>query len=231
MSDKMTLTEIAACINKHLKRLERITPPQVFSGKDGQEQKNALFFHAGACRAGSRVSIVYVCYQGHNSLTKEEALKYLAYLEAGNTGRHWEMLKKPDAGQKAELEELMMDQQKLAKLPRWAQDELQRLQRTNVALKARIEQFSGEAATKVHYCMGTDKIPLPDGWPIRFTLGEVYDAHVSVRIMEGGTTLQLMGGASLSVRPMTTNMVEVRMFRSDEEYLAHLSAGNELETK
>jgi hypothetical protein len=84
----MKLTEIAERIGIHLRRLEQDTefnaPHPVY--------KTRRLFCAHAHRGGSYVMVRYVSYQGTISLTKENALKYLAWLDAGNKGRHWEAL-------------------------------------------------------------------------------------------------------------------------------------------
>ena len=72
----MTLTEIAARIDAHLKRFEAVPL--------------ARYYFARAYRAGKYVLVTYVTYRGHSSLTRSEALAYLAWLDSGKIGTHWE---------------------------------------------------------------------------------------------------------------------------------------------
>ena len=76
---RLTLGEIADQINAHLQRLEA----NAECGKHWDE--------AGASYEGGRYMLVrYVRLHGEASLTKDEALAYLEWLEAGNEGRHYE---------------------------------------------------------------------------------------------------------------------------------------------
>jgi hypothetical protein len=83
----MKLTEIAEKINAHLKRFE--ADPEINIDKEPPRGLRR-FFHAHAYRAGSRVGVVYISYQGASNLTRDEALKYLAMLDGGYVGRHYE---------------------------------------------------------------------------------------------------------------------------------------------
>lgn len=73
----MKLAKIAARIDKHLDRMAATT----HKGK---------FFYPAAHHAGRYVMVRYVSYQGTHSMTKDEAAAYLAWLDAGNNGRHFE---------------------------------------------------------------------------------------------------------------------------------------------
>lgn len=87
MSEKNPkLAEIAGRINEHLKRLERLNTKM----RDG---KRARFYYASAYAAGSRVSICYISYQGRHCLTKDQAVRYLAALDAGSIDRHFDALR------------------------------------------------------------------------------------------------------------------------------------------
>ena len=83
------LKEIASRIDAALDRIEK--DPVLNQRKNG---KGAFLFSSGAIAVGRYVQICYVSYQGRNNLTKDEALQYLAWLEAGNVGRHYEALGK-----------------------------------------------------------------------------------------------------------------------------------------
>jgi len=80
------LSEIAARIERHLKRMENDTSVNT------RTRPNAIqrYWNSRAYAAGARVFVCYVSFQGYSSLTKEQALEYLEWLEAGNSGMHWE---------------------------------------------------------------------------------------------------------------------------------------------
>lgn len=84
---KPTLRDIATRINAHLKRFE------------GNKQINRLhrssrtrpYYYAGAWMGlDAWVHVTYVSYQGGSNLRRAEAERYLAWLDAGNIGTHWE---------------------------------------------------------------------------------------------------------------------------------------------
>lgn len=77
------LTDIAAAINMHLKRIEA-SPVENAANERGHKP----YYAAGAYAAGSRVSVKYIAFQGGYSLTRPEAEAYLAWLDAGNVGTH-----------------------------------------------------------------------------------------------------------------------------------------------
>jgi hypothetical protein len=78
------LSEIAARISEHLKRKEASQPKN--SAEPGD------YYRACAWAAGSRVGVRYVSFQHETFLTKADALEYLAWLDAGNIGRHYKAL-------------------------------------------------------------------------------------------------------------------------------------------
>ena len=79
------LAEIAKRIAAHLYRIEMAQPDH--------GSARSLFWNTGAISGGARVFVTYISYQGHASLTKADALKYLAWLDAGNVGKHWQALR------------------------------------------------------------------------------------------------------------------------------------------
>lgn len=90
-----TLTETAKAIDAHLERFARtpeIATRKMTDGK-GVERVVSLFWNPICYRGGPRAKIRYVSYQYESSLTKAEAERYLAWLNAGNVGRHYEALK------------------------------------------------------------------------------------------------------------------------------------------
>lgn len=80
------LTEIAERINAHLKRFE--ADPDI-NHRDGRPGGLQPYYKANARRTGRFVRVTYVSFQGHPTLTRDEALAYLAWLDAGHVGRHW----------------------------------------------------------------------------------------------------------------------------------------------
>lgn len=90
----MKITEIAAGINAHLRRFENDPEINKYPPTATREQdKLHPYFRAGSWASGRYVGVVYVSYQGPTSLTKTEAETYLAWLDAGNVGRHYVALK------------------------------------------------------------------------------------------------------------------------------------------
>jgi len=86
-----TLAELAECINRHLKRFEA---DPVINAPDPRRGDTRPFFYAWASyRVGSKMSVQYISYQGASKLSKAEATEYLAWLDAGNVGRHYEALR------------------------------------------------------------------------------------------------------------------------------------------
>lgn len=78
--------QLAYAINGYLEEFEAI--PKM-------NDKHDRFYNAGAISRGNgRVQITYVSYQGESLLTIEEAEQYLAWLDKGNIGRHFEALKR-----------------------------------------------------------------------------------------------------------------------------------------
>ena len=99
-----TKTEIAASIaqkiNAHLQRIEHdkaLNPGERFDKdqKTWVPDEMGVRSYYGARSRGDRhrVWIIYVTYQGGSYVSIEDAEKYLAWLDAGNVGRHFEALR------------------------------------------------------------------------------------------------------------------------------------------
>lgn len=92
----MKAAEIAARIHAHLKRFAadpKINKERTYT-KDGKEYfRGRPFYYAGAHASGRWVWVVYVTYQGGHALSKQDAERYLVWLDAGNVGRHFEALR------------------------------------------------------------------------------------------------------------------------------------------
>lgn len=82
----MKLTEIANRISVHLARFE--------ADKKINKLTNGTspYYHSHAYRGGKFVCVRYVLYQCTSSLTREQALAYLAWLDDGNVGKHFKFL-------------------------------------------------------------------------------------------------------------------------------------------
>lgn len=84
---KDSLKSIAEKINEYLKKFENdpsINQPKI-------KTKLVPFFHANATHSGRWVYVCYVSFQGQSNLSREEAIKYLSWLEAGGVGTHYTM--------------------------------------------------------------------------------------------------------------------------------------------
>jgi hypothetical protein len=87
-------------INAHLRRIEadpKLNPSKRFD-KDAKEWVlDAMgvrdYYGAQAHGDRHRVWVIYVTYQGGSRLSIEDAEKYLAWLDAGNVGTHYQALK------------------------------------------------------------------------------------------------------------------------------------------
>lgn len=89
MTTKPTLTEIAARIDTHLKRFE--ADPKI--NKRDPKYGGRTYYYAGASRAGRFVRVWYITYQGGDDLKRTDAERYLAMLDGGFVGRHFEALR------------------------------------------------------------------------------------------------------------------------------------------
>lgn len=84
------MTFIAQRIAAHLRRFE--ADPKINREREGRGKP---YYNAGAGAAAGarRITVVYVSYQGASRLTRAHAELYLAWLDAGNVGRHFEALR------------------------------------------------------------------------------------------------------------------------------------------
>lgn len=81
-----TLEEIAQCIHAHFQRFER--DPRI--NKRTSSNSILPFYNAGASANKKIVHVTYISFQLTTKLSKDEALAYLAWLDAGNIGTHYE---------------------------------------------------------------------------------------------------------------------------------------------
>lgn len=89
----LTLSEIAARIDVHLKRFEKDPEINRYRNPNKAQEKLHPYFLAVSWANGKYVRVCYVSYQGNTHLSKEDALRYLAWLDAGHVGRHYEAVK------------------------------------------------------------------------------------------------------------------------------------------
>jgi hypothetical protein len=83
---KLPLATLAARIRVHLQRMEQ--DPKINVAKVGHRMGLQPYFLSWASRNGRFVGIRYVSFQGNTNLTREQAAQYLAWLDAGNNGKH-----------------------------------------------------------------------------------------------------------------------------------------------
>lgn len=87
---RRTTKEIADAIHLHLRRFER--DPKI--NPIDPKYKTRPYYMAGAGATGNgRVWVRYVAYQLTSYLTRADAARYLAWLDAGNVGRHCDALR------------------------------------------------------------------------------------------------------------------------------------------
>lgn len=90
----LTLPQIAEHITTHLKRMEANPTINTAPGMR-PESTMRIFVRPWAYHSGSKLALIYRAWDVHSPayLTKSEAQKYLEWLDAGNSGRHYEALK------------------------------------------------------------------------------------------------------------------------------------------
>jgi hypothetical protein len=85
--------EIAERISEHLKRFE--ADPVINAYREGTTL--SPYYNARAYHAGRWVRVTYISFQGSISLSKQEALDYLEWLDAGNVGRHFDQQREKES--------------------------------------------------------------------------------------------------------------------------------------
>jgi hypothetical protein len=87
------MADLAKAIAKHLRRFE--ADPKVNVPKNGGQLRP--FYLARAWYPGGRyVGVGYISFQPGTFLDREQAARYLAWLDAGNVGKHWDALQSKD---------------------------------------------------------------------------------------------------------------------------------------
>lgn len=82
----LKLSEIAARIDQHLKRFE--ASREINKSVRRNRVDTRPYHNACAYSIGRYVFVRYISHEGANSLSKDEALVYLAWLDAGGIGKH-----------------------------------------------------------------------------------------------------------------------------------------------
>jgi len=96
MADRLSMAELAEWIHLHLKAMENDpkintrAPDRIPGVKGLQRLWHSSAYYAGR---GPKIQVTYISFQGSSTLSREEAEIYLAYLESGKTGRHYEALR------------------------------------------------------------------------------------------------------------------------------------------
>ena len=98
-----------------------------------------------------------------------------------------------------------MDNEKLSKLPKWAQSEIKRLESNLIEVENELSTLYGknETNTKIAY-VGNDK-PLPNSAVINFDIG---GNVISCNIVDG--ELRIYGRNGISVFPKASNSVYIK---------------------
>lgn len=82
-------SELAERIHAHLRLME--ADPVLNAPRPAGFLRLSPFYQAQAVAVGGRVHVQYVSYQGDSPLRLAEAERYLAWLDAGNKGKHFEV--------------------------------------------------------------------------------------------------------------------------------------------
>lgn len=108
-----------------------------------------------------------------------------------------------------------------AKLPKWARDEMDRLERELTEARRVAAQARGEKVTRVQVCPRThsneDRADYyaPDHADVRFMLGDDWQDHIDVQIDDHpryGPSILVRGGhTGINVRPASGNVVFITL--------------------
>lgn len=77
-----------------------------------------------------------------------------------------------------------MDNKKFARLPKWAKNEIERLNANIEYYKKQVQEIKGEKDTNVFIVEGLTKRPLPKNSHIEFRLGKNWSDKVDINIEE-----------------------------------------------
>lgn len=82
-------SELAERIQVHLRRME--ADPVLNAHRSMGFLRLTPFYQTQAVAIAGKVHVQYVSYQGNSVLPLAEAERYLAWLDAGNNGKHFEV--------------------------------------------------------------------------------------------------------------------------------------------
>lgn len=85
----MKLSEIASKIHAHLQRFE--VDPVINKYKEGTTL--SPYYNVNCYATSKQVHVTYISFKGNSGLSKKDAEKYLTWLDAGNVGRHFGVIK------------------------------------------------------------------------------------------------------------------------------------------
>jgi hypothetical protein len=83
-----SLKEVASAIHSHLIRME--ADPLINTKKP---EGLPRLWHSNCFQSGRYVGVTYISFQGPSFITRSEAEMYLAALNAGDTRRHFDVLR------------------------------------------------------------------------------------------------------------------------------------------
>jgi len=95
----------------------------------------------------------------------------------------------------------MITNEQFLKLPRWAQNEINKLRNDLERAERHAKQISGESATNTHMLVLLDKKPLPSNSNIEFTLP---DGRVTARV-DGEKLYVTVPYGRLNIQPTASN--------------------------
>lgn len=84
----MTLRQIADRLWEHLQRMERADDERRAESMRLKVRHASTYWNSSAIIAGRFIDVRYISYQQEDRLTKDDALAYLAWLDAGNSGQY-----------------------------------------------------------------------------------------------------------------------------------------------
>jgi hypothetical protein len=96
------------------------------------------------------------------------------------------------------------------KLPKWAQQEFDRLESDLAYSEKKVREMLGESneGTEVYLWQGVDNLPLPARSQIRFKCEAEHDyRHFDVSIRDGN--LRIYGSGTFTVQPQSANSIEL----------------------
>jgi len=94
-----------------------------------------------------------------------------------------------------------MDKERLEKLPKWAQEEINKLEIELEFYKNKVLEMSEINKTNTFMLIGEDKIPLVNSAEIEF----VNDKRTNIRLYMRNNELRIFGSQRINIEPRATN--------------------------